>query len=92
MGLAKIESVNGYDISEGAKALAKRLLERGAVPVGSEEDALHIAVAAAAGMSYLLTWNFKHSNNAETKEQIMEVVESHGFVCPTLCSPEELGL
>jgi galactose mutarotase-like enzyme len=87
-----VRDIPALDISEGAKALAKRLLERGAVPVRSEEDALHIAVAAAAGMSYLLTWNFKHINNAETKEQIMEVVESHGFVCPTLCSPEELGL
>lgn len=84
--------IPALDISDRAKALAKRLLERGAVPAGSEEDALHIAIAAAAGVNYLLTWNFKHINNAETKEQIVEVVESHGFACSTLCSPEELGL
>jgi hypothetical protein len=39
----------------------------GAVPKGSEEDALYIGIAAAQGADYLLTWNFKHINNAETK-------------------------
>ena len=56
-----------------------------------EEDALHIGIAAAQGADYLLTWNFKHINNAETKSVIFKVVESCGFVCPQLCSPEELG-
>ncbi|WP_216819251.1 type II toxin-antitoxin system VapC family toxin [Thiohalocapsa sp. ML1] len=59
--------IPALDISDGAKELAKRLLERRAVPAGSEEDALHIAIAAAAGMNYLLTWNFKHINNAENQ-------------------------
>jgi hypothetical protein len=72
-------------------ALAKNLIAFGAVPKNSEEDALHIGIAAAAGMDYLLTWNFKHINNAETKEAIARAIESHGFVCPILCSPEELG-
>ena len=30
-------------------------------------------------------------NNAETKSAIVRVVESCGFVCPHICSPEELG-
>lgn len=86
------EGMPSLDVSDRAKDLARQLLERRAIPAGSEEDALHIAIAAAAGMHYLLTWNFKHINNAETKEQIKDVVESQGFACPTLCSPEELGL
>ncbi|MDN5871386.1 MAG: hypothetical protein L0H73_11780 [Nitrococcus sp.] len=40
---------------------------------------------------YLLTWNFRHINNAETKVLIASVIESAGYVCPVLCSPEELG-
>ena len=43
-------------------------------------------------MEYLLTWNFKHINNAETKTMIAKVIEAHGFVSPVLCSPEELGV
>jgi hypothetical protein len=42
-------------------------------------------------MLLLLTWNFKHINNAEKKEAIVHVVKSYGFNCPLLCSPEELG-
>jgi hypothetical protein len=29
-----------------------------AIPLGSEDDALHIAIAATQGVDYLLTWNF----------------------------------
>jgi hypothetical protein len=72
--------------------LAEHLVAQGAVPANSEEDALHIGLAAAAGVDVLLTWNFKHINNAHTKVAITVVVESHGFVCPILCSPEELGV
>jgi len=71
--------------------LAERLVAEMAIPVGGEDGALHIAIAATQGVDYLLTWNFKHINNAETKKSITRVVESLGYVCPLLCSPEELG-
>lgn len=77
--------------SDEAVRIAERLMEAGAIPAGSEEDALHIGIAAAQGADYLLTWNFKHINNAETKTAITEVINSFGYVCPQLCSPEELG-
>jgi hypothetical protein len=35
--------------------------------------------------------DFKHINNAETKTAITRLVESCGYACPQLCSPEELG-
>ena len=78
-------------IAENAVELAQNLIEKGAIPKGSEEDALHIAIAATQGVDYLLTWNFKHINNAETKLHIVKIVESFGYACPQLCSPEELG-
>ena len=87
----KISEIESLIISDDAVMLADRLLASGAVPVGSEEDALHIGVASAQGMDYLLTWNFRHINNAERKSRIVELVESCGFQCPLLCSPEELG-
>ncbi len=78
--------------SPEAQNLAEHLVVEGAIPVNHEEDALHIGIAAAAGVDFLLTWNFKHINNAHTKVAITTVVESYGFVCPILCSPEELGV
>ncbi len=89
--LALVEDIPSFIISDEVADLAILLLKKGVVPVGSEEDALHIGVAAAQGADYLLTWNFKHINNAEMKSAIFRVVESCGFVCPQICSPEELG-
>lgn len=86
-----VADIPSLAISNEAVNIAEQLLEKGAIPRGSEEDALHIGIAAAQGADYLLTWNFKHINNAETKSAIAAVVESFGYACPQLCSPEELG-
>lgn len=83
--------ISSLGISDQAIELARKLLAEGAVPAGSEEDALHIAIAAAQGADYLLTWNFCHINNAERKSAIAEIVESFGLACPQICSPEKLG-
>jgi hypothetical protein len=90
--LKAVEGIPLLATSAEAQKLAEDLVTQGAVPVNNEEDALHIGLAAAAGMDFLLTWNFKHINNAYTKAAITAVVESNGFVCPMLCSPEELGV
>ena len=89
--LQAVENIPLLATSPEAQRLAEDLLAKGAVPANSEEDALHIAIAAAGGIEFLLTWNFKHINNAQTKAFVTTVVESHGFACPILCSTEELG-
>ena len=86
-----VAGISSLGISEQALELAEKLLAEEAIPARSEEDALHIGIAAAQGTDYLLTWNFRHINNAERKSAIAEVVESFGFACPEICSPEELG-
>ena len=78
-------------ITHEAEALALHLIEQQLLLAHSEEDALHIAIASVHGMDYLLTWNFKHINNAETKTGIARVVQEEGYRCPVICSPEELG-
>lgn len=89
--LKAVEGIPLLGTSEEALKLAEDLMAQGAVPSNSEGDALHIGIAAAAGVNFLLTWNFKHINYAHTKVLIASVIEAHGFVCPILCSPEELG-
>jgi len=78
------------EITPQAGALAEVLLDRVPMPRRYTEDALHIAVAAVAGLDYLLTWNFKHINNAQMKKRVAAVVEDEGYECPAICSPEEL--
>ena len=62
-------------ISDEAIRIADLLLAEKVVPKGSEEDALHIGIAAAQGVDFLLTWNFKHINNSKTKAAITRLIE-----------------
>ncbi len=86
-----IADVSVLSVSDEAEIIAGSLISSAALPEKSKEDALHIGIAAAQGVDYLLTWNFKHINNAQKKSTIIKIVESFGFSCPILCSPEELG-
>lgn len=79
------------ELTDSAQALAKQLIEQGLIPKASVEDSLHIALATVHGMDYLLTWNFRHINNAAMKTRIAVAVEAAGYECPVICSPEELG-
>jgi len=89
--LEAVVNIPSIFITAEAQRLADALVTSKAVPGNSVRDALHIAIAATQGIDYLLTWNFKHINNAETKALIARVVEADGWVCPIFCSPEELG-
>jgi hypothetical protein len=70
--------------------LAKALVEDGPIPREYPEDALHIAVAATNSMDFLLTWNFRHINNAKMKLDVMRLIARFGCECPVICTPEEL--
>ena len=89
--LQAVADIPSVLISSESQLLANALVASKAIPDNSVRDELHIAIAATQGIDYLLTWNFKHINNAKTKGQIARVIESDGWVCPILCSPEELG-
>ena len=88
--LRVITDIPSVSIAAEAELLASALLASNAVPANSARDALHIAIAATQGMDYLVTWNFKHINNASTRTMVINVVSNSGLVCPVLCSPEEL--
>ncbi|NCC62364.1 MAG: PIN domain-containing protein [Verrucomicrobiae bacterium] len=88
--LQAIADIPILEIKPEAEELAALLLSSNAVPANSDRDALHIAIAATQGVDYLLTWNFKHINNASTRALVVNTVSSFGLVCPVLCSPEEL--
>ncbi len=89
--LSGISGLPILEINEAAEKLAKRFLDEGAIPLSSPEDALHISLATVHGMDFLLTWNFRHINNAEMKTQVRTIIEAAGYDSPVICSPEELG-
>jgi len=73
-----------------ALALAKELIQAGALPAKAADDALHIAIAAANGVPYLLTWNCRHLANAAMRPMIEAVCAAKGLKAPIICTPEEL--
>jgi hypothetical protein len=70
--------------------LAKRLIDPGPFPRKAEADALHVAAATVHGCEFLLTWNFKHINNAQMKRDASRIIEEYGYQPATVCTPDEL--
>ena len=88
--LAALAGIVVLTISKDARDLAKVMIENRLIPSQFPEDALHIAIAATHGMDYILTWNFKHLNNVQTKGKIADFIEDCGYAPPLVCSPDEL--
>ena len=88
--LAALAHVAVLTVTEAAEALARELVRRSAVPAPAYNDALHVAVSAVRGVDYLLTWNHRHLNNAETKPIVRDVCAEFGRVSPEICTPGQL--
>ncbi len=89
----RLNALNGIpeiELTETTAALAEVLVKEGPLPEKAALDALHIAVAVAGGVHYLLTWNFKHLANATIRNQIERMCRSKGYEPPIICTPEEL--
>jgi hypothetical protein len=85
-----LEDIMLLDVTEDAILLAGQLVAGGGLPPNARVDALHVAVAAANGMNYLLTWNCKHIANGSTRGRIEELCRAAGFEPPIICTPLEL--
>ncbi|MFH1436013.1 MAG: type II toxin-antitoxin system VapC family toxin [Pseudomonadota bacterium] len=88
--LASIEPFPMLDIGDEVRFLAEKVIAGRGIPPDYPEDALHIAVAAVNGIEVVITWNFAHLNNPFTRRAIRRIVEDEGYICPEICSPEEL--
>lgn len=89
--LAALAPLGVLDTSAEALKLTQRLLAAGAVPSRAAQDAAHVAIAAAHGVDFLATWNFRHIANAAARRRIEAVCRDSGFEPPVLCAPEELA-
>jgi len=88
--LKLLEGIPLLVVPESVDELTARLLEGDTMPANAREDAFHIAVAAANGMEFLLTWNYKHIANLTKRENIDSVCRASGYEPPVICTPEEL--
>ena len=89
----RLEALGGIatlPLTETVIELSTALIHGRALPASAQNDALHISVAAAHGVDYLLTWNFRHLANAETRPIIRSVCARQDYTCPEICTPREL--
>src|SRR5580704_9567279 len=68
--LAELQGIDILSLTAEAQELAALFLKRGLIPQKAVEDALHVALATAQGMDFLLTWNCRHIANAEVIERL----------------------
>jgi hypothetical protein len=88
--LERIAGLGVLKIRDDAVRLAEALVDQGPIPVKASADALHIALAAAHGIDFVLTWNMRHIANAAMRVGIERTCRANGFEPPVLCTPEEL--
>ncbi|MBF0231315.1 MAG: type II toxin-antitoxin system VapC family toxin [Desulfamplus sp.] len=88
--LQVLENIPELKITHEVSELAKKLIYEANLPVKASMDAIHIAVATANGMDYLLTWNCKHIANATLQRSMRLIFENMGYLLPTICTPLQL--
>ena len=88
--LAALDDFSVLEATQSAAELVDILISDGALPSVARDDATHVAIATVHRMDYLVTWNCRHIDNAEVKPLIRSVCAVHGYVCPEICTPEEL--
>ena len=88
--LNHLEDIPIIATTDSAIEFARRLINGGPLPEKAIDDALHIALSAVHRIDYLMTWNFKHIDNAEMKPSIRELCVLHGYHYPEICTPQEL--
>ncbi len=89
----RLDAVKGIElltVTEPARKLTSKILERKIVPQKAAVDAAPMAIAAIEGIDYLLTWNCKHIANIEIARALRNVIESEGYEAPLICTPLEI--
>ncbi|MSQ73514.1 MAG: DNA-binding protein [Betaproteobacteria bacterium] len=79
------------DISPMARLIASAILKEKALPQNAAVDALHIAIAGASRVQFLLTWNFRHIANVRMRSKIEAILKRFDIEPPLLCTPDQLS-
>lgn len=77
-------------ITDAAIELAEAIATALVLPDRARPDAVHVAVAAVHGVSYLLTWNCTHLANPTFADKIERACAGAGLTAPRICTPEQL--
>ncbi len=87
---AAIRALPLLPLTDEAIVLAERLVGSGLIDEKAATDALHLGVATAHRMDFLLTWNCRHLANARVLTEIGRFLRTMAYELPFVCTPEEL--
>lgn len=88
--LGILEQLTILPFSAEADQMMRALLATRALPPKAQADASHLAIAAAAAVDYLLTWNCRHLANAQILTRLEPEARRMGWKLPKVCTPAEL--
>lgn len=88
--MAMLAGLTVLRITDAAAEHSTRLLREQIIPGIAADDAVHLGVAAAHAMDFLLTWNCRHINNPHLRRRIERACAAAGLACPIICTPAEL--
>ena len=77
-------------MTEDVRGLARLLVRERVMPAPVAGDAVHVAVATAWSMEYLLSWNVKHLANPNKLTHLRVICRRAGFAPPQIITPELL--
>ena len=93
MARRRLELLHGIprlEVTDAAQGLAEAIIQDGLLQQAAFPDALHIAIATAHQVDYLLTWNCSHIANAEILPRVAVICDRLNLILPYVCTPEEL--
>ena len=85
-----VEDLPILTLNAEGRRLADVYRQRLGLHAGASVDLLHIAIAVAHELDYLVTWNCKHIANGQVIQRLLKVNDELGVRTPVILTPEEL--
>jgi len=89
--LSLIQGIKILEITEDVEELAQAYITNEIIPEDYIDDAMHIAIATINEIELLISWNFAHLVNYETKRKVKGVNILKGYKELEIESPLEIG-
>jgi len=87
---AAVEGFTVLKVTDEIKVLATEYVRQGIFPEKYFDDALHVAIASANEINYLLSWNFKHLVKVKTRRLVALVNSTKDYQSVEIIAPPEL--
>jgi len=89
--LTMLANIPVLDDNPDADVVADALISRSLMPKSARLDAMHVAIAALAGVQYLLTQNCTHIANARVTSACLPIAERTGARRTVDCNADRVS-